>query len=50
MTVLEDSDPEEWSSHYFPTAGTATGGRGGKKGGYKKVCIHVGGYTEELHS
>ena len=37
MTVLEDSDSEEWSSHYFPSASGSTAGKGGKKGGYKKV-------------
>ena len=48
MTVLEDSDSEEWSSHYFPSASGSTAGKGGKKGGYKKVifntnCLYIYG-------
>ena len=40
MSASEDTEPEEWSSHYFP-APSSNSGRGGKKGGFKKVgyCI-----------
>ena len=33
----EDSEPEEWSSHYFPGPSSSGSGRGGKRGGSKKV-------------
>ena len=41
MLVAEDSEPEEWSSHYFPAPSTSAGGRSGKKGGFKKVIVLV---------